>query len=73
MKGFTGRKQNNRNKLSKNYSNERVKKKKKDEVMVVIATQHCKATFLQLKTKKEQQCPCDKFTVQEILFNTQKI
>lgn len=72
MKSFTRRKQNNRNKLSKNDSNERVKKKK-DEVTVVIATQHCKATFLQLKTKKEQQCPCDKFTVQEILFNTQKI
>lgn len=71
MKGFTARKQNNRNKLSKNDSDERVKKK--DEVTVAIATQHCKATVLQLKTKKEQQCPCDKFTVQEILFNTQKI
>lgn len=69
MKGFTRRKQN-RNKLSKNDSNERVKK---DEVTVATAMQHCKATFLQLKTRKEQQCPCDKFTVQEILFNMQKI
>ena len=71
MKGFTARKQNNRNKLSKNDSDERVKKK--DEGTVAIATQHCKATVLQLKTEKEQQCPCDKFTVQEMLFNTQKI
>ena len=39
---------NNKNEYKSNLN-----KKKKDEVMVVIATQHCKATFLQLKTKKE--------------------